>query len=946
MPTYLVGPTRPYTTITAALTAATTAMATISGVHQILVDAGTYNETPSPSSGFSSSSNYISLEAAPGSEHNGNINSGVIIVGTSFSATLTTNSVAFFRAKNLIIRKNHSGGVNGDSSCLSYGQNTRYENCILVKDGDGYGYGASTQVGNSSTPPTTTFINCLAINLGTPARNFRSTGFRGGGIGNNGAPLANHNLVLINCGSYNFYESIYCSTASVCSSTVINCWGYNNNAGSFPLDFGGNLSASCSNNASRDATAPGANSITNLTLAQAAFTSVSGNNFHISQHSSLYAVGSNQSASFTTDWDNETITTWSIGPDAQAGTNNCLTDSFDYTINTTSAPWKSAHSVAGPLVISNRCFWHAYLMERTAYNTSDGYVASFSIRRDATSDGRLFFGPSRSTSPYNGGHSLAAVEFGTSFIKLGGTPLQGMGGPLGTFGGWSGQTVNIDTGDEFTVTLYYKNGYFAASIIIDNTRYSSGFVATLSGDRPYQLVFVSVTSFSYTCSTGSHTYRLGLTDDQVDDIYNGQMGQCTDPAPVPTTSSSPWINQNTPHEEANDAEPPQLRTKSGEPSPSRSRSGRDTTDAKTPNLKTVGGQPSPSLQSSKSVTGATVATKPAPKGYKDGFISIMPESGGYSASSLTLGTGNKPHFYSDNLGINKEFVNCGCVTPSRAFKSRVDVGQDPSGGFVSVLKSNDCIPLLQSHFQKRIGTTPATGTTYYEFSPNRGQLLMTGSSFGTGSYNSTGTWSAFTVSAYKAIEGSAYHFKTGVCDKLGFSFDARGEALVMPNISFKDVEVLGTNTGLPTGSASSLEPFYGHQFSVDFLGLPVIKFDIESKNNLKKFRRVGTSGFNHQFGRYEVTGQATVDLAKVSLAHFGSMLGASSFAVVGTLYGDERNKMVFDMPNVVLKPYELNLNTTTVNIPFSCYESEDGGTAPLTIKLWTRNYSGTSFEPN
>jgi hypothetical protein len=468
------------------------------------------------------------------------------------------------------------------------------------------------------------------------------------------------------------------------------------------------------------------------------------------------------------------------------------------------------------------------------------------------------------------------------------------------------------------------------------------------------MAFVNSTTFNFHILSSSVLFGAGVnqsslfaSDIDLETIVTWCIGpDCFASGPIPSTSSSPWINQNTPHEEVEDAETAKLVTKKGEQSPPTSRRSSAQKDAKAPNLKTKSGDPSPELDTRSNEPSYSSQPLKAPKGYKDGFISYIPEPNGYDAGNVNLGIGQRLQFYSDNLGANKEFVNSSHVSPSRSFRERVSVGQHPSGGVVAVLKSNDCIPLFQSHFQKRIGTSTGEGTTYYEFSPNRDTLKMEGVAFGTGSYNSSGTWSAFTISAYKAIEGSAYHFKTGLCDKLNFSFDSKGESLLTSYLEFKNVEVVATSANSAYGSFSNLDPFFGHQFTVDFLGLPVVKFELESSNNIKRFRRVGTSGFNHQFGRYEVTGQATVDVSKIGLAHFGSMLGASSFPVVGTLYGDERNKMVFSMPNVVLKPYELNINNDTVNVPFSCYESEDGGTAPLTIKLWTRNYSASTFTPN
>jgi hypothetical protein len=370
-------------------------------------------------------------------------------------------------------------------------------------------------------------------------------------------------------------------------------------------------------------------------------------------------------------------------------------------------------------------------------------------------------------------------------------------------------------------------------------------------------------------------------------------------------------------------------------------------DAKAPNLKTKKPDPSPSLSDETNVDEPRVAFRKIKKGYKDGFVSVLPETAGYPASSVFVTTGNRLPIITESLSLNQSVVDLYPITSSgRQASFRVNTRNNPGGQLTFPVRTNDCIPLFQSHFQKRIGTTPAVGTTYYEFSPNRGSMVMYGSSFGTGSYTTAGSSSAFSVSLYKQIQGSSYLFTNGLCDTLSFLFESRGEAIVTSGMVFANGVTVGTGLGLPYGSFSNLPHFSGHQFTATFLDLPIISMEIESKNNIQRYHPVSFSNVLHKFGRYQVSGRAIVDASKVSLAHFGSMLGASSFQVSGTLYGDERNKMVFQMPNCVLNKYEININEDTIVMPFSCYESEDGGTAPLTIKLWTRNYSGTSFQPN
>lgn len=309
MPTYLVGPARPYTTIQAAINAIPSTL-TGTGIHEVVVDAGLYSEQVTISKVGANTSNYISIRCASESYHYGNISSGVRVTSSSAFGTYECTGIEYLRVFGIVITSENTLGFNNAYACVRYGNQNIFDSCLLVKTGDGYGYGAATQTGG-----TATFVKCLAINNGSTARSDRSAGFTTAGV--TSPANTNVNLICINCGSYGFLKSFEGSTHASSLATFINNWGYNNNATGFS-DFSGNFHASCSNNASRDSTAPGSNSLTSRTLANLAFLNAGSSNFHISQNSSLFSAGSNQSASFTTDWDLESITDWSIGPDAQS----------------------------------------------------------------------------------------------------------------------------------------------------------------------------------------------------------------------------------------------------------------------------------------------------------------------------------------------------------------------------------------------------------------------------------------------------------------------------------------------------------------------------------------------------------------------------------------------------------------------------------------------------
>lgn len=511
---------------------------------------------------------------------------------------------------------------------------------------------------------------------------------------------------------------------------------------------------------------------------------------------------------------------------------------------------------------------------------------------------------------------------------------------------WAANTIGADFSIGVSATVSSRNNASEDSTApgpnsrTNLTISQMGFVSTALNN-------FHLTESSVLIATGFDQSHLFIDDFEHDVIGLWCIGPdyAQIPQPVATTSSSPWVNQNEPHDEVEDATPPTLKTKQGEPSDSLDPQVRHR-DAKPPKLKTQSPQSSKGLDASSDIRDASSTAKGIPKGYKDGFLSVLPEVGGYQASSVTYGTGNRIPFTEEDFRAGQAYQELFNAYPSRQVRFRADLGTDPEGGFTAPIRTNDCIPVFQSHFQKRIGTTPAVGTTYYEFSPCK-SVVMAGSSFGTGSFTGVGSFSAFTVSAYKAINGSSYLFSGGVCDSITFELDANRGAYYSPNFVFQNVQTVATNLGLPYGSYSTLKTFSGPSISVDFLsGLNVNNLTFESKNLIGKFRTLGSDKIKHRIGMHSVKGVITTDLEKAHNLYLFYMQNSITFQVMATVYDNERNKMVFDMPFCMVNSFDIKLTDGFIKIPFTAYEFEDGSYPALTVKLWTTGYSATSFQPN
>lgn len=285
MPTYLLGPTRTYTTLPAVLAALPSSLPG-TGIHIIRGDPGDYILPSGVQLGplDGNASNYVQFEAAAGGEWNGLPSTGVRLLysGASLGVAMVDLS-NYARLVNIVVIDSGAG-----SAAVVCRQNSLCQNV--------YAKGLFGFVVTSSGGATAKC--CVAQSTG--AGSF-TIGFSfGSGIN-----------AAYNCNSYGFVTSFFGNS----SSRVVNCCGARRTGG---VDFDSFSTTLSSNNASTDATAPGANFLRNQTLGAFGFADAANGNFHISTASVLRSAGTDASAFFTQDFDNQDILApYPIGPDAR-----------------------------------------------------------------------------------------------------------------------------------------------------------------------------------------------------------------------------------------------------------------------------------------------------------------------------------------------------------------------------------------------------------------------------------------------------------------------------------------------------------------------------------------------------------------------------------------------------------------------------------------------------
>jgi tail tube protein len=351
------------------------------------------------------------------------------------------------------------------------------------------------------------------------------------------------------------------------------------------------------------------------------------------------------------------------------------------------------------------------------------------------------------------------------------------------------------------------------------------------------------------------------------------------------------------------------------------------------------------------------------KGF-EGWLAIVPETGGWGSSAFAQG--NYIFADSEALQINKEFIERPeKITYGRAQKasSRISSLQKPGGALTYQFRSEDSLPILMAHFQMYIGTAAGTaaGTSIYTFVPAKTEPNWAGSAWGTGTYGAT-SGDMFTVGVWKKFFNTttnggtnAMAFTSGIVDQLQITLTAGQDAKFTPNMKFYSVDA---GTALPAtrdpnnavfGSYSTRSSFtsWNGTLTVGGVSIDITSVTINSQNNSEDRQIIGRlNPSKYPFGRYLVTGSLDLDLPKDGLRYVGSMLSNQAFAITGSLYNGADDYLSFNLPACRYNPFEINFSggqgETTFSIPFVAYESEDGGTSPITVVVRTSGW-GSRF---
>ncbi len=353
------------------------------------------------------------------------------------------------------------------------------------------------------------------------------------------------------------------------------------------------------------------------------------------------------------------------------------------------------------------------------------------------------------------------------------------------------------------------------------------------------------------------------------------------------------------------------------------------------------------------------------KGFES-WIWIAPEPGGWLAGSTNL-RGNFVYADSENMKLGKEIVErTNKIVYGRTNKASVRTlgKQAPSGDIEWQFRSDDLPPVLLSHFQKYIGSGfggagSTTGECLYTFVPEKGAPTYGGSAFGTGGYTAA-SGNVFTVSVVKKFFDTSSNggtnaewYKSCIADELQFSCSANDDAKIKAMFKAGTVDggtkfASGLNPNSSLGSYSTNSAFNAWSINITWGGaaLDVNKMEFSSKNGLAERLVLGTQNpADYRFGRFTCEGVFDVDMPYDGLKYVGTMLGGSSFSVVGTFSNGTADYVTFNMPNCRLKDFSPDLKpgdtTITYGLPFVAYESEDGATAPITVTVRTNTYGST-----
>lgn len=350
----------------------------------------------------------------------------------------------------------------------------------------------------------------------------------------------------------------------------------------------------------------------------------------------------------------------------------------------------------------------------------------------------------------------------------------------------------------------------------------------------------------------------------------------------------------------------------------------------------------------------------------EAWIHIRPENKGWLGASDAV-RGNFLFADSENLDVGKTFVDqSNKIVAGRGVKAttRISGKQVPAGDVTWQFRSDEMPMVFMAHFQKYIGTAiggagSLTGSCIYTFVPEKGVPNFSGSAFGTGSYTSP-AGDIFTVGVTKkffntSLNGgtNAQMFKSCLIDEIEITAEAETDSKI--KASFKSGTVdhgtaipssVDPSSALGSYSTNGAYQYFSGTFLLGGTSQDITKLSIVSKCGLEELITLGKlNPSRYKFGKHKVNGSFDLDMPKDGLRYFGSMIGGSAFGIVGTLYNSASDYVLLNLPNCRWDNFNANISggdsDVSFSLPFMAYESDDGGTAPISVTVETTTWGST-----
>lgn len=350
----------------------------------------------------------------------------------------------------------------------------------------------------------------------------------------------------------------------------------------------------------------------------------------------------------------------------------------------------------------------------------------------------------------------------------------------------------------------------------------------------------------------------------------------------------------------------------------------------------------------------------------EAWMLIQPEGSGWNGASAAH-RGNFLFADDENLDVGKSFQDqSNKIVFGRGVKAstRISGKQTPGGDLTWQFRSDELPMVMMAHFQKYIGTAiggagSLTGSCQFTFVPEKGVPDASGNSFGTGSYTSP-AGALYTVSVTKKFFDTslnngtnAQKFKSCVIDELEWSMEQDTDAKLKASFKAGTVDhgtaissSVNPNSSLGSYSVNGAYQYFSATLTVGGTAQDVTKLNFMTKNGMEPLVTLGkVNPARYKFNKFDVGGSLDLDMPKDGMRYFGSMIGGSSFGIVGTLYNTASDYVTFNMPNCRWENFNANIkggnSDVSFTLPFKAYESEDGLTAPITVFVETTTWGST-----